>query len=134
MYNCNESITFAVSPKVQPLNFAELGAVDDRDVGVLIVRNNGNTIRFSVDVAADPCPDVVWKFNGTALGPSNNTFNYNNPCIEAGDGSFVWTFKLNVVLALATSGLYAANFTNFAGSALLPKTYFTIPSMSCTHS
>ena len=119
---------------MQPLNFAELDAVNDRDVGALIVRNSGSTVRFSVDVVADPCPDVVWKFKGMALGPSDNTFMYNNPCIETGGRNLVWTFIMNVELTLVTSGRYKANFTNFAGSALLPKTYFTIPSMSCTHS
>ena len=114
---------------MRPLNFTKLGAVDDRDVGALIVRNSGNTVRFSVDVVADPCPDVVWKFYATALGSSNNTFMYNNPCIEADSRSLNHSFILNVVLTDTTSGRYSANFTNVAGSALLPRAYITIPGM-----
>ena len=116
---------------MQPLNFTELGAVDDRDVGALIVRNNGSTIVFSVDVLADPCPDVVWSLNGTVLGPSNITFTYNNPCTEAGGRSLIWAFTLNVELTLETSGCYMANFTNINGTTSLPRTYITIPSALC---
>ena len=125
-------MTFAVSPQVQPLNFTELGAVDDRDVGALIIKSNGSTVRFSVDVVADPCPDVVWKFNGTALGSSNSSFMYNDPCINTGGGNLIWKYTLNVVLTSKTSGQYVANFTSDAGTTLLPRAYFTIPSMTYT--
>ena len=114
---------------MQPLDFTELGAVNDRDVGALIVKNSGSTVRLSVDVVADPCPDVVWSFNGTALGSSNNTFIYNNPCIQAGGRSLDHTFTLNVVLTDTTSGSYSANFTNAAGSSLVLRAYFTLPGM-----
>ena len=117
---------------MQPLNFTELGAaVDDRDVGALIVKTSGSTVRFSVNVVADPCPTVVWKFNGTALGSSNNTFMYmyNNPCIEADSRSLNHSFTLNVVRTSTTSGSYSANFTNAAGSALLLRAYITVPGM-----
>ena len=126
-----EFVIFAVSPQLQPLNFTELGAVDDRDVGALIVRNSGSIVSFSVDVLADPCPDVEWKFSGTTLGPSNNTFMYNDPCLvfDAGDKNFIWTYTLNVVLTSETSGQYVANFSSVTGTALLLRTYFTIPSM-----
>ena len=114
---------------MKPLNLAELGALEDQDFGALIVKDNGSTVSFSVDVMADPCPDVLWSLNGTALGPSNITFAYNNPCLEANEGSFIWTFTLNVVLTLATSGQYMATFTNVNGTNSLPRTYITIPSM-----
>ena len=80
-----------------------------------------------MNLVAEPCPDVVWRFNGTMLGPSNDTFNYNNPCTEAGGISPNWTFTLDVALTGATSGHYSANFTNTAGMVTLPA-YFTIPS------
>ena len=93
--------------------------------------NYDNTVNFSVDVVADPCPDVVWTFNGIKLGPSNNTFSYNNPCIHMeGDSRIsIWTYSLNVMLTLQTSGQYSANFTNIAGTTLLPMAYFTVPGM-----
>ena len=113
---------------MQPYNFTALNAFDDRDLGALIVRDSGSTVTFSVDVIADPCPDVVWNFNGTRLGPSNETFTYNNACVaETGADGPIWTFTLSVLLTTATSGSYAANFSNIVGTATLPKTYFTIP-------
>ena len=120
---------FSVSPQVKPLNLTELGALEDQDAGVLIVENINTTVSFFVDVEAYPCPSVVWSFNGTTLGPSNNTFTYNNPCIEASERRFMWTFIMNVVLTPATSGQYMANFTNVNGTTSLPTTYITIPSM-----
>ena len=122
-------MNFSALPTVQPLNFTDLGALYDRDFGALIVRSNVSNVSFSVDVVADPCPDVVWIFNNTALGPSNNTFMYNNPCIAVDGRNSIWTYTLNVILTLETSGQYLANFTNIAGTALLPMAYFTIPGM-----
>ena len=119
----------SVSPQVQPLNLTELDAVEDRDFGILIVRNNASILILSVNVLADPCPKVVWSFNGTALGPNNDTITYSNPCIAVGDRNIIWTYTLNVVLTLKTSGQYLANFTNIAGTAFLPKAYFTVPGM-----
>ena len=121
----NFDINVIVSPQVQPFNFSVLGAIDDPELGVLIVRDNGSTVSFSVDVVAIPCPDVVWSFNGRVLGPSNDTFNYNNPCTEEGMN---WTFTLDVALTATTSGRYSANLSNIAGMVPLPNAYFTIPS------
>lgn len=104
-----------------------LNAFDDRDLGALIVRDNGSIVNFSVDVVADPCPVIVWFFNGTRLGLSNETFTYNNACAEAGTSSPNWTFTLSVLLTAATSGSYTATLTNIAGSVSLPKAYFTLP-------
>lgn len=114
---------------MQPYNFTELDAFDERDLGALIVRDNGSTVMFSVDVVADPCPEVVWRFNRTRLGPSNATFMYNNACAEAGTNSPNWTFNLSVLLTAATSGHYAAYFTNIAGRSQSFQAYFTIPGM-----
>ena len=116
-------------PQVQPFNFSVLGAIDDPELGVLLVRDSGSTVSFSVDVVADPCPDVVWSFNGMVLGRSNVTF---NPCTEEGGTSPNWTFTLDVALTAATSGHYSANFTNIAGMVSLPNAYFTIPSGKCS--
>lgn len=117
---------------MQPYNFTKLGAFDDRDLGTLIVRDNGSTVSFSVDVVADPCPNVVWSFNGTRLGSGNVEFAYNNACIKTGLGTTSpnWTFTLDVILLTAvTSGYYSARFTNVAGTTFLPRTYITIPGM-----
>ena len=112
---------------MQPYNLIKLGAFKDRDLGALIVRDNGSTVSFSVDVVADPCPDITWIFNGTTLGPSNNTFMYSNPCIADSTRLPYLTFSLNVILTEATSGSYSANITNVAGTTLLPNVYITIP-------
>ena len=110
-----------------PYNLTALDAFDDRDLGAVFTRDNRSTVSFSVDVIADPCPDIVWNFNGTSLGPSNGTIAFNNPCMEAGARSLNWTFTLNFVLTAATSGSYCANFINIAGSTYSPKAYFTSP-------
>ena len=121
---------YSVSPKLQPLNLTELGGLEDQDFDILIVKNSNSTVSFFVDIEAYPCPNVVWSLNGTALGVSNNTFTYNNPCIGASQRSLnIWTFTLNVILISDTSGQYMANFTNVIGATSLPRTYITIPSM-----
>ena len=93
------------------------------------MRDNGSTVNFFVNIIADPCPAVVWSFNGIQLGPSNAIFTYNNACSVAGAVSPKWTFTLDVVFTAATSGQYTATFTNIAGTTSLPKIYFTIPGM-----
>ena len=120
----------AVVPQVEPYNFTELAAFNDRDLGALIVRQNGTSLMFSVHVIADPCPYITWSFNGTRLELSNEMISYNNSCIEDSTRSPNWIFTLNVVLTAATSGNYSAYFTNIAGTTVLPMTYFTIPGMS----
>lgn len=115
-------------PQVQPYNFRELNAFDDRDVGALFTRENGSTLSFSVDVVADPCPSIEWIFNGTPF-TTNDTNTFNNPCIKEARG-LDWTFTLNVTITRATSGSYFAKLINIAGITLLPKVYFTIPGMS----
>ena len=75
--------TILVLPQVQPYNFTEHNVFDDPELGALIVRPNDTILNFSVDVMADPCPDIEWNFNGMRLGPSNVTFTYNNACMEA---------------------------------------------------
>ena len=124
----NRVLILIVLPQIQPFNFTALDAFDDRDLGVLIVRDNTSIVSFSVDLVADPCPDVVWSFNGTVLGPSNDTFRYNNACAEVDVTSPNWTFTLEVALTGATSGRYDANFTNIAGMVSMPEAYFSIPS------
>ena len=115
--------------EVLPYNFTELGAFNDRDLGALIVQDNVTMISFWVDVMADPCPAVTWFFNGAQLGPSNETFTYNDPCRNAVEGSSPnWRFSLDVMLTDDTSGSYNATFTNIAGISPLPTpAYFTIP-------
>lgn len=124
----NHALILTVLPQVQPFNFTVLDAFDDRDLGVLIVRDNGSTVSFSVDVVADPCPSVNWTFNGMELGASNDTFTFNDPCTEMGGTSPIWTFTLDVALTAATSGRYDANFTNIAGMIRMPEAYFSVPS------
>ena len=127
LFMCPIYIHSSATTQIQPYNLTKLGAVDDRDVGALIVRSNGDTVMFSVDVVSDPCPTIEWRFNGTQLGPSNSTFNYNDPCTVPGALSPNWTFTLAVELTAATSGPYTAIFTNIAGTTELPPAYFTIP-------
>ena len=114
---------------MQHYNDSEFNVFDDRTVGALIVMSSGSTVSFFVDVLADPCPSVVWSFNGTVLGSSNDTITYNNPCREGASKSLIWTYTLNVVLTSDTSGQYLASFTNVAGTTFLPMAYFTIPGM-----
>ena len=123
--------SFSVFPQVEPYNFTELDAFDDQELGALIVKPNDTILMFSVDVVADPCPDITWSFNGSRIGPSNVTFTYNNACIQAGTGNHNnnWTFTLKFLLTAATSGNYSASFTNVAGMTLLPRTYLTVPGM-----
>ena len=118
-----------VAAQVVPYNFTALGAFDDRDLGALIVQDSGTVVNFWVDVMADPCPNIIWFFNGIELGPSNDTFNYDNPCSDPPQGSSPnWRYTLTVMLTDETSGSYNATFTNIAGKVALPTpAYFTIP-------
>ena len=117
-----------ISPEVQPYNSTEFNIFDDRDLGALIVRPNSSTLSFSMDVVADPCPSIVWNFNGTALR-TNDAIAFNNPCTEQSMRlSLSWTFMLNVTVSNATSGSYSAILSNIAGTTQLPKpVYITIP-------
>ena len=111
-----------------PYNFTELDAFDDRDLGALIVQENGTRVNFFVNVMADPCPDITWFFNDTQLGPSNATFTYNNVCAEAGAMSPNWRFELEVMLTENTSGSYTARLRNLAGSTdLTTAAFLTVP-------
>ena len=123
------SLPPSVVAEVVPYNFKELGAFNDRDLGTLIVQDNGTTINFFVDVIANPCPVVTWFFNSTQLGPSNDTFTYDDLCRNAVQGSSPnWRFNLAVMLTDETSGSYNATFTNIAGTTPLPTpAYFTVP-------
>ena len=113
-------------PQVQPYNFTEFNAFDDRDLGVVFTRDNGSILNFIVDVVADPCPSIEWTFNGTRL-ELNDAIVFNNPCVEEAR-SHNWAFTLNVTITRATSGSYSATLSNIAGTTLLPKrVYFTIP-------
>ena len=47
---------------MQPYNFTELDAFDDPNLGALIVRDSGSIVSLSVNVVADPCPNVTWIF------------------------------------------------------------------------
>ena len=117
-----------VKPQVKRYNYSELHVFDDRNLGTLIIINSSSTVSWSVDVIADPCPRVVWNFNGTILSPNDSNISYNNPCLEGTSASLnIWTYTLNVVLTSDTSGHYSADFTNVAGTTFLPRTYFTIP-------
>ena len=122
----SNNLLLTVLPQIQPYNLTALNAFDDRDLGVLIVKSSGSTLTFSVDVVADPCPDIVWFFNASRLGSSNETFTYNNACAEAGTAPN-WKFSLCVILMAATSGSYTANLTNIAGNTILSNVYFTLP-------
>lgn len=116
-------------PQVQPYNFTNLDAFDDRDLGALFVRPNGSALSFSIDVVADPCPSIEWSFNGLHL-TSNDIITFNNPCVEESTNrksNLTWTFLLNVTITQATSGSYSAILNNTAGLVHLPRVYFTIP-------
>lgn len=115
-------------------NSTEMTASEDRDLGALIVQDNGTTVNFFVILMADPCPNITWFFNSTPLGPSNSTFMFNDPCTEANARSPEWNFTLSVSpLTQETSGSYTASLTNQAGTTELPTpAYFTIPGMSRT--
>ena len=119
----------SVVAQVVPYNFTALGAFDDRDLGALIVQDSGTVVNFWVDVIADTCSVITWFFNGTQLGPSNETFTYDDPCHNAAPGSSPnWRFNLAVMLMDRTSGSYTATFTNIAETVTLPTpAYFTVP-------
>ena len=113
---------------MQPYNFIGLNALDDPDLGAIIVRDTGSTLSLSIDVVADPCPSIKWTFDGTQLD-SSDAIMFNNPCMEA-SRSPNWTLALRVTITRATSGIYSAKLNNTAGITQLPQIYFTIPGMS----
>jgi hypothetical protein len=111
---------------VQPYDFDELGAFDDRDLGALFTAmDNSSVVSFSASVMADPCPSIEWIFNDTVLR-MNDFIAFNNPCMGVIRG-LNWTFTLNVTITSTTSGSYTANLSNIAGTIQLPKAlYFTL--------
>ena len=114
-------------PQVQQYNFTELNAVDDRDLGALFVRPNGTALSFSIAIIADPCPSIMWTFNGAQLH-TGDAIMFNNTCMEVAK-SPNWTFTLSVTVTRVTSGSYSAKLNNTAGITQLQKVYITIPGM-----
>ena len=105
---------------MQPYNFDELGAFDDRDLGALFTAmDHDSIVSFSVNVMADPCPSIEWIFNDSVLR-MNDFITFNNPCVGVVRG-LNWTFTLNVTVTSTTSGSYTANLSNIAGTIQLPK-------------
>ena len=105
----------------------ELGAEEDRDFGVLLVKPEGTlNVDFFVRVESDPCPTVQWSLNGTSI-TNGSDYIISNPCAR---GSSPYTFILTIAkLTECTSGNYSAVFTFLQTQVLLPKAFVTVPSV-----
>ena len=102
-------------------------ATDDRLVGSLIVVDEGAASTISLNVTSDPCPTVMWSFNGMPV-PAEYTI--TNPCnsgsVAAGA---IYTFSLAIPSVTEdTSGNYTAEFTTEGvATSTLASTYVTRP-------
>ena len=113
-------------PVVSGLTTTNPMAVSDRIEGTLIIADsNTPNVTVTVEVAADPCPEVRWSVNGTTISENSSGYFLNNPCIDV---SPPYNFTIIITnLTLATSGQYSAVFRNTGGSTTLPGLYVTVP-------
>ena len=102
-------------------------ATDDRLVGSLIVVDEGAASTISLDVTSDPCPTVIWSFNGM---PVSAEYTITNPC-DSGSvvAGAIYTFSLTIPSVTEdTSGNYTAEFTTEGiATSTLASTYVTRP-------
>ncbi len=116
-------------PTALAFNETAIGAVRDREVGTLFVRDFGTMVRVPVSVDADPCPTVQWYFKDTLIanGPD---YTISNPCTNTSALS-PFVFMLTVTnLTEERSGSYSATFENTGGNGTSPPLYITLPGMN----
>lgn len=103
-------------------------ATTDHLVGSLIIQPSGTTnLVISLVVNFDPCPDVVWSFEGTPITEANVDYVLGSSCDIGSSVDANYTFKLTIVtLTEATSGQYSAELSNVGGSTIA-STYVTLP-------
>lgn len=116
----------AVTPTVSDLTLTNDNAMDDPVEGTVILRAPGSAIVTAV-VTSDPCPYVVWRFDGREVAEPD--YCVNDPC--NGNLPSPFTFTLNIVnLTQGTSGRYSAAFSNLGGSTPLPGLLVTVTEQS----
>ena len=118
---------FTVHPSIMPLT-ATSDAVADRLLGSVIVEPVGTLNRMiTAVVTSDPCPSVMWEFNGEVISDSNPEYTVSNPCGGADFSPF--TFTLTIAnLTQATTGNYSAVFSiPNAEPVRLERLFVTIP-------
>ena len=132
VFDVNLSLFSTVAPIVMDFDLDAIGALRDRQVGALIVRDPESMVEVSVTVEGDPCPAAFqWSFNGTNIN-DEDVYRITNPCTA--DASSPFTYMLTIRnLTAARSGVYSATFENLDGMDTLPGLYITVPGMSTVH-
>ena len=118
---------FTVRPSIMPLT-ATSDVVADRMLGSVIVEPVGTLDRMiTAVVTSDPCPTVVWEFNGSSITINNTEFMVSDPC--GGENLSPYMFTLTIAnLTEETSGEYSAVFTiPNAQPVRLERLFVTIP-------
>ena len=116
-------------PTVQSSTAADI-AVPDRDVGRLLVVPNGEDATLFAVVAADPCPTIQWKLNGSTTIRQSDVYTIGNPCHPDGLNSTFYNFTITInVTTQKTAGYYTAQFNNVAGVADVSAVFVTPPGM-----
>ena len=97
------------------------------------VRPAGDTLTLSVDVTADPCPEVEWRVDGRTLAEveasagCNMTFYTTNSCSDFPDpatGSYTFTIDINNITD-CTAGRYTITLSNRAGDVTSDPVFVT---------
>ena len=91
--------------------------------------DGGDAILFAVVTAADPCPTIQWRLNGTAV--SGVGYTLNDPCFSP-PGTTSFNFTLAITATSARTGTYTAILTNPAGTVNVPLVFVTPPGMLTT--
>ena len=96
---------------------------------LLVSPINSTNLTLTAVVDSDPCPSVLWMFNGTDISADNLTYSFDDPCSL--DSSSPFTFNLTIsTLNDQTSGFYSALFDNeFSALTILPDFFVTVPGM-----
>ena len=102
-------------------------AVQDRDVGPLLVVPNGEEVTLFALVTAYPCPTIQWRLNRNSISQSD-VYTIGDPCPPDGSpGSTFYNFTLTITVTMGTVGDYTAQLINAAGVVTVEGVFITRP-------
>ena len=93
----------------------------------------GQPLTLSVNVTADPCPEVEWRLDGRTLvevegsAECNMTFYSTDSCSDfTGPPTCNYTFTITINnVSVCTTGRYTATFSNRAGTVTSATVFVT---------
>ena len=104
------------------------GSSPDRREGTLVVVNDPATnATISLDVEADPCPNVSWLLNGdTEVVTTAGVYEVVSPCNDPASRSpYRFSVIISTLIAGVNIGGYVATFQNVGGTTTSSQIFVT---------